>query len=124
MGRLKLLLGIDCGCLSCPVCGNLEPHSVKFGEVITVVQKAIPWHPWKNVILQLEVPYGNQGERFPHVEVYEQCPVVAWHGDFGEQVAILHSLGNHQVTPVILPPGSLRQVSMLKQGAADAGVGM
>ena len=75
--------------------GDLEPHSGKFGEVITVVQKAVPWHPRKNVILQLEVSYWIQEERFPHVEVYEWCLVVAWHGDFGEQVAVLCPLGNH-----------------------------
>ena len=96
---------------------------MKLGEVITVVQKAFSWHPWKDVILQLEVPDKDQRERFPCVEVYEWCPVVAHHDDFGEQVAILHSLGNHKVTPVVLPPVSLRQVGMLKPSAADEGAG-
>ena len=106
------------------MCGDLEPHSAKLGEVITVVQKAISWHPWKNVILQLEVPSWNQGERFPHVEVYECHLVVMWHDNFGEQMAFLHSPGNHQVTPMVFPPVSLRQVSMLKQGMADIGMGV
>ena len=73
------------------MCGDLEPQSAKFGKVLTVVQKAVPWCPGKNVILQLEVSYWKQGERVPYVKVYEQCPVVVWHGDFGEQVAVLHS---------------------------------
>ena len=82
---------------------------MKLGEVITVLQKAISWHPWKDVVLQLEVPDWNQRERFPHVEVYKWCPVVAQHDDFGEQVAILCSPGNHKATPVVLPPVSLRK---------------
>ena len=95
-GRLRLLLlAVDGRCLFHSVCGNLEPQSVKFDEVLTVVQKAVPWCPRKNVILQLEVSYQNQGERVPRVKVYEWHLVVAWHGDFGEQVAVLHSPGNH-----------------------------
>ena len=101
--------------------GDLEPHSAKPHEVITGVQKAISWHPWENVILQLEVPNWNQGERLHHVEIYKWCLVVAQHDDFREQAFILCSLGNHQVTPTVVLPVSFGQVHMVKQGMAGAG---
>ena len=76
--RLRLLfLVFNGGCLFHSVCGNLEPQSVRFGKVLTVVQKAVPCCPRKNVILQFEVSYQNQGGRIHCVEVYKWCPVVA-----------------------------------------------
>ena len=45
-GRLRLLLLVFNGrCFFHLVCGDLEPQSAKFGKVVTVVQKAVPWHP-------------------------------------------------------------------------------
>ena len=91
------------------MCGNLEPHPLNFVEVIAVVQKTVSGHLWENLVLQLEVPHWDHGEGFPHVEIYEQHPVIVQHGDFGEQVTVLHSLGNHQVaTMVFLPVASNR----------------
>ena len=58
-------------------------------------QKAVPWCPGKNFILQLEVSYWDQGKGFLHVEVYEWHPVVVWHGDFRQQVAVPCSPRNH-----------------------------
>ena len=87
-------------------------------------QKAISWHPWENVILQLEVPNWNQEKRLPHGEVYKWHLVVVQHDDFRKQVFILHSLGNHQVASLILPPVIFEQVGMLKKGTADADMGV
>ena len=84
------------GCLFCLVCGNLEPQSAEFGEVLKCcctegcppvsLEKCYP----PIGILLLE-PEGKG----PCVKVYEWHPVVAQHGDLGEHMAVLCSLGNH-----------------------------
>ena len=98
--------------------------SLKFGEVITVEQKAVSGHPWKNLVHQLEVPHWDHREGFPRVKINKWHLMIVWHGDLGEQVTVLSSPGNYQVASMVFLPVGLGQVCMLEQGMANAGVGV
>ena len=124
MGGLRiLLLGFSSRWLFLQICGDLEPHLLKFGEVITVQQKAVFRHPWKNLVHQLEVPHWDHREGFPGVKINKRHLVIAWHGDLREQVIVLSSPGNYQMASMVFLPVGLEQVSMLEQGTANAGIG-
>ena len=101
--------------------GDLEPQSVKFGKVLTVVWKAVPWHPGKKCYPPVGSLLPEPGGKGSPCEGLRVAPggCTAW-GAGGCTVLPGESLGN----PMVFPPVGLRQVNMLKQGAADTGVGM
>ena len=77
--------------------------------------------PGKKLVHQLEVPHWDHREGFTGVKINKWHPVIVRHGDLGEQVTVLSSLGNYQVVSMVFPPVGLGQVCMLEQGVANAG---